>query len=294
MFVLPGFLIGVILLKPAFEFRLLSDLIIGFLSTCCIASANYVINEWLDAEFDQYHPVKKHRTVVENDMDKKIVYTCYALLTVAGLILAMPVSKIFLLTEVWLWVMGILYNVRPFRLKDIVFLDVLSESVNNAIRFLIGWFMVTSQYFPPVSIVIGYWMVGAFLMATKRYSEYLMIGDPKTAGLYRKSFQKYTDKSLLLSAFFYAMCANLFIGIFLIKYRIELILFMPLFMGLFCYYFYLSFKKDSAAQKPEKLYKEKGLMLFCLVLCLIFILFMLIRVPVLDGLQSNQLVEIHW
>ena len=35
-------------------------------------------------------------------------------------------------------------------------------------------------------------MAGAFLMAVKRYAEYRMIGDPDRAGLYRKSFSKYT------------------------------------------------------------------------------------------------------
>ena len=34
--------------------------------------------------------------------------------------------------------MGIIYNVKPIRSKDIVFIDVLSESVNNPLRFLLG------------------------------------------------------------------------------------------------------------------------------------------------------------
>lgn len=202
------------------------------------------------------------------------------------------VPKPFCYMEIWLWIMGILYNVRPFRTKEIPFLDVLTESVNNAIRLLIGWFIVTSAYYPPISIVIGYWFSGAFLMAVKRFSEYRMIGNPEMAGKYRKSFQYYTEKSLLISSFLYGMVANFFLGIFLMKYRIELLLFVPLLMGLFCYYFWIAFKEDSAAQKPEKLFREKGLMLFLMVLGIIFVVLLRVRIPVLDWFISIELLRI--
>ncbi|MEI3014343.1 MAG: hypothetical protein V8T36_06155 [Ruthenibacterium lactatiformans] len=95
-------------------------------------------------------------------------------------------------------------------------------------------------------------------MAIKRYAEYRMIGDKSTAALYRKSFAHYTEQSLLISAFFYAMCSLFLCGIFIIKYKIELLLVVPFLCGLFCFYLHFAFKKDSAVQKPEKLYREKG------------------------------------
>ena len=291
LFILPGVLFAVILTGQEITLFYIGRMAQGFLATCFIASANYVINEWLDAEFDRYHPIKKHRTVVENNMDPRIVYGLYAALTLVGFLIAYPLGLPFLLMIVWLWIMGVLYNVKPVRTKDIVYVDVLTESLNNAIRLLIGWFIITDCYFPPISIVIGYWMSGAFLMATKRFSEYRMIGDPKTAALYRKSFKDYTEKSLLISSFFYAMSANLFIGIFLIKYRIELIIFMPFLMGLFCYYFNIGFKKDSAVQRPEKLYRERGLLIYVLALCTLFLLLMTVRIPALHGLADNELIR---
>ena len=78
------------------------------------------------------------------------------------------------------------------------------------------------------------------------------------------------------------MCSVFFIGIFLVKYKIELILAIPFIVGLLCYYFYISFSEDSVVQKPEKLYKEKGLMLYCLFLVVLFIILMNIRIPGLD------------
>ena len=59
LFIIPGILIAVFLLQDVVFSNLYLNIIFGFLGTCFIASANYVINEYLDAEFDKYHPTKK-------------------------------------------------------------------------------------------------------------------------------------------------------------------------------------------------------------------------------------------
>lgn len=290
LFILPGVAFAILLVGQVSEdFPL--RLFLGFLATCFIASANYVINEWLDAEFDRYHPVKKHRSVVENDVKKSVVYILYAVLTVFGFGASiLSGSRSIFWMELWLWVMGILYNVKPIRTKDVPILDVLSESVNNAIRLLIGWFIVTDVFLPPVSIIIGYWFGGAFLMDVKRFSEYKMISDKSIASSYRKSFKFYDERKLLCLACFYAMISSFFTGIFLIKYRVEFVLLMPIMVIMFCYYLYMSFKDDSAAQAPEKLYKEKWLMLIVAIFCLGFWLLLKVDIPMLHGLLSDDLL----
>ena len=194
--------------------------------------------------------------------------------------------------ELWLFVMGILYNVKPFRTKEIPYVDVLSESVNNAIRLLIGWFAISSGYLPPVSIVLGYWMGGAFLMATKRYSEYRMIADKELAGHYRRSFKYYTEKSLLISAFYYALLSVFFCGVFMIKYKAELIIDIPIMCGLFSLYLNISYKEDSCAQKPEKLFHEKGLMLYLLVFIVITCILMMVHIPGLEWIAGKDLLKL--
>lgn len=293
LFILPGVLVAFGLTKTDLCSTLIIKFVLGFLATCLIASANYVINEWLDAEFDKFHPTKKHRAVVEESCKKGVVYTLYACLTVAGLALAALINAPFFIVECWLWVMGVLYNVKPIRTKDIAYLDVLSESVNNMIRFLLGWFLIDAAHYPPVSIVFGYWMAGAFLMATKRFSEFRMIGDKDLAAQYRKSFRHYTEQSLLISAFFYALIANFFIGIFLVKYRVELLIVIPFLMGLFCYYFKISFEQDSVAQRPEKLIHNKGLMIYVVCLSLLFAAMIFVRIPWLAQLTGVELVPIQ-
>ncbi len=288
-FIVPGIILAVMLVKVQPDFY---RLLLGFFATCLISSANYVINEWLDAEFDRYHPTKKNRPVVTGNMKFKYIMLEYILLAILGLLLSCCVSIHFLMMEVWLLFMGILYNVKPIRTKDIIFLDVLSESVNNMIRLLLGWFTVTQSYLPPVSVVFGYWMAGAFLMGTKRLAEYRMIGDPEVAGKYRRSFQYYTEKTLLGSSFFYALCATFFIGIFLVKYRIEYLIAMPVLFLLFVYYLILAYKEDSAVQKPEKLYKEKKLLALVVLFVIMLVILTLIEIPEIHLLMSPHLISI--
>ena len=294
LFVLPGVVFAYFMVKDIGDIKaFIIRFVLMMLSTCCIASANYVINEWLDADFDKYHPTKKNRPVVAEGLKTKYILLEYGIFAIAGFIAGWFANKYVFAMEVWLFVMGILYNVKPFRLKEVAFVDVLTESINNAIRLLIGWFAVSESFIPPVSIIFGYWMGGAFLMAIKRYAEYRMIGDKSQASLYRKSFKYYTENSLLSSAIFYALLSVFFCGIFMIKYRIELLIAIPFLCGLFIVYFNLSYKTDSSVQKPEKLYKEKGLMLFLLMFIIIVVVLMFVKIPILTDLfLSDQLTPI--
>jgi len=173
---------------------------------------------------------------VTGKIQAKYIFLEYLLLIAVGLSLASLLHREFLFFSWVLLAMGVIYNVRPMRSKDRAYLDVLSESVNNPLRLLLGWSALVSGSLLPSSILIAYWMGGAFLMAVKRYAEYRSIGDPERAGLYRRSFRSYSERTLLLSAFFYAINSAFFLAIFLIKYRIELMLSFPLFAILFVWY----------------------------------------------------------
>ena len=278
VFVLPGALIPAVFLQiPFSDFAL--RLMIGLVSVCLVASANYVLNEWLDAIFDRHHPKKKNRPSVSGDLRRRIVYSEYGLLAVAGLGIAALVSREFFFTAFILLVMGVVYNVKPFRTKDRVYLDVLTESFNNPLRLALGWFCVTNTPLPTSSLVMGYWMGGAFLMGIKRFAEYRLIDDPAVAGDYRKSFRGYTEEKLLISSFFYAMFCSTLMGVFLVKYRIELLLFLPFLAALFAWYFHLAYLPDSPVQYPEKLHRQTGFMIYCSAVGLVFVLLLLVDVP---------------
>ena len=264
------------------------SLLLALFVTCLVASSNYVLNEILDAPFDRTHPTKRLRAIPAGRVSIPIAYLEWIGLAVVAFALAAVINLPFLAAAVGLWVMGLGYNVRPLRFKDRPYLDVLSESINNPIRLLLGWFAVVPHTIPSISLLVAYWFIGAFFMATKRLAEYEHINDPELLARYRRSFGHYTRNRLLISMFYYVTLFALFCGIFIIRYHLELILATPLIAGFIGYYVQVGLKQDSAAQNPERLYRENGLVIFS-VICVMAVLFLLFtNIPALYDLFNVE------
>ena len=68
-----------------------------------MCSANYVLNEWLDARFDRFHPLKRDRPSVVGELRGGWVYAEYGALSVLGLALCAQVSAHAFWTAAALW-----------------------------------------------------------------------------------------------------------------------------------------------------------------------------------------------
>jgi decaprenyl-phosphate phosphoribosyltransferase len=284
LFVLPGVIVPLSIYPALFNAHLVLTLVLAFISITLVACSNYVINEVLDAPFDRLHPIKKNRPAARGVVHIGAAYVQWILMMLAGVAIGLTISKMFALMALILWIMGCIYNFPPIRTKDVPYLDVLTESINNPLRMLLGWYAVTSVL-PPVSLLIAYWMIGCYFMGLKRFSELSELhksGDHALAGSYRASFKRYTPESLLVSVVFYASTAMLFLGAFIMRYRIELILGFPFVAFTMAIYLKLSFKPDSAVQNPEKLYREPLLMASFASTVLVMGLLLFIRMPRLE------------
>lgn len=71
----------------------------------------------------------------------------------------------------------------------------------------------------------------------------------------------------------------LFFGAFAMRYRFELILTLPLVAMVMTAYLHLAFQPDSAAQQPEKLYRQRGLMAALAVCAGAMVLLSFVDVP---------------
>lgn len=275
IFIVPGIVVAMSIARTPWTTTLAGHIFLGLVASTLIASSNYVINEILDAPFDRLHPTKKNRPAARGLAHIGWAYAQWIAMMIAGLGLGLFISRQFVLCAAALWIMGCIYNISPTRSKDLPYVDVLSESVNNPIRFCLGWYVVTTSILPPVSLLLSYWMLGAYFMALKRFSEYRQIGDAAVAASYRRSFRFYNEESLLNSVVFYSAAAMLFFGAFAMRYHMELILSFPFIAWLMAVYFGLSFQSESAVQNPEKLYRVPRLMIplgFC-ILTLIYLLY---------------------
>jgi 4-hydroxybenzoate polyprenyltransferase len=185
--------------------------------------------------------------------------------------------------------MGIVYNVPPLRSKEQPYVDVLSESVNNPLRLWAGWAATGSTMLPPLSLVLSYWMLGAFFMAVKRLAEYRQIGDPARASRYRRSFAFYNSERLLVSVMGYAAASAMFGGVFITRYRFELILAVPLVAALFAYYLDIGLRPNSAAAAPERLYRDWRFAALALATFAVCLALLVVDIPSLPELFTPSI-----
>jgi 4-hydroxybenzoate polyprenyltransferase len=262
IFVLPG-MVAAFLLEPGTRGNsVVLPATLGLLATCLIASSNYV----LDARTDRFHPSKKKRPMVAGSLSVKLALVEWLALAAAGFALGGAISSGVLWSLAALWIMALIYNVPPLRAKEVAYLDVLSEAINNPIRLLLGWYAVGAVGFPPSSFLFSYWLIGAYLMTAKRLAELRGIADRQAAERYRSSFRYYTEPLLCAAMLTYASGFMFFFGVLMVKYHIEYVLAFPLFLVYLAYYTHLAYLPDSVAQNPEKLYRDKKLMAMTLLL----------------------------
>ncbi|MCX7974691.1 MAG: UbiA family prenyltransferase [Candidatus Aminicenantes bacterium] len=254
---------------------ILGKIILAFLLTWGISTVNYIINEIADAPFDRHHPLKKMRPLVSGRIEK----TTFILL---GLFLALFCFTFSFLFFSWLFTVsllslllaGFVYNVTPLRTKDIPFLDSISESANNPIRFLIGWYALNPGSFPPIGLLLAWWAFGNFLMVAKRLSELRWLKDK--AALYRQSLQKYSTFSLLtgmavsMIVFFagylwFCWQYNLRSWFF---YTIPLLLYFLLF-------FWKTLKEKAVMEEPERLFRRPLFAFYTVGLIILFLISLL-------------------
>jgi hypothetical protein len=125
------------------------------------------------------------------------------------------VNLYFAASGLALWILASTYNVPPIRTKEWPYVDVVSESANNAVRLLLGWFALVTTAVPPVSLALSYWMLGAFFMATKRFAEYRHIGNADRRR-YRRSFRT-TPRNGFCEHVLLRHHVRLFAGVFIVR-----------------------------------------------------------------------------
>lgn len=287
---LPGMVVAASLLPSASVVEVAPRLLFGFVALCVTASSYYTLNELLDAPFDLHHPEKRDRPVPSGKVVIPLAWAQWLVLGALALAIgAIGVSLEFAAVQLALWVMGCIYNIPPLRTKDIAYLDVLTESVNNPLRMLAGWYVVTSTLWPPASLLMAYWMIGGFFMTLKRYAELRSIDDPAAASRYRKSFAVYNDSALLTASVFYACAAMICLGAFMVRYRLELLLAFPFIAIVVSRYFQIALQPRSIVQAPEQLYREHGLMALLALSVVALTALMFVDVPWLHDLLAPQI-----
>lgn len=258
-------------------FEILLKAFLAFALTWGISTANYIINEIVDAPYDIHHPTKRLRPYVRGEVQPLIFLSWQIFLTVSSLMGAYFLfSPAFFFSLLILLFAGFIYNIKPIRTKDIPFLDSISESANNPIRFLIGWFaFAPANLWPPISLLLAWWAFGNFLMVAKRLSEFRFLKDK--AGMYRASLKKYSRTKLLVGMIFSILAFYACFIYFALQYRLVSFTIPGLFLIFFvAVIFKKTLREKEVMEEPERLIQDKrflGLLLLIMGSFILAILF---------------------
>lgn len=251
-----------------FQTKILFLALLVFLGSCLISSVNYIINGIVDKPFDARHPRKMYRAIPQG-----LIGNAELLATAAGLLLLAMALSVLLLNAYCsmflfaFFVAGVFYNIRPVRLKDVPYLDVVSEAANNPIRLLLGWFaLAPDQTFPPTALVLLFWFFGCFLMTAKRYAEFRYLREDSYD--YRITFRYYSERSLYLAMMVYLFLTFLMFVLFSWSFKKMLLYSLPGTVIFVAWFLLITAQEDSMVKEPEKIYVHKAFFIYSILLAL--------------------------
>jgi len=253
------------------------ELLLAFVLTWMISTANYIVNEITDAPFDAHHPQKKHRPLVAKEISVPVLLGVWALLVGAALGIAyFSFNTAFVLSLGALLLAGILYNVPPLRFKDLPYLDSTLESANNPIRFLVGWYVLATA-FPPLSLLAAWWAFGNFLMIGKRVAEKKFLTADE-ASAYRLSLSRYSAGGLVAFMTANGLAFLAMFIVFAIETGLKTFLYaLPFIVFYLVIFMFKSIQDRDAAEEPEKQLKNPYFALYTVFLLAVFIIAFLLR-----------------
>lgn len=161
MLLFPPLFAGV-LFTPTF----LHNLFIPFLTFCLASSANYAINDALDAEKDACHPVKKNRPIPSGAISIRTAFTLGTSLFIVAIIMGLTISIPFLFILLGYVLLSSAYS---FWLKNIPVVDIFCVSAGFLLRLHAGG----TAFNIPISdwLFLTVFLLSIFLSLGKRIAE---------------------------------------------------------------------------------------------------------------------------
>ena len=157
----------------------------AFFLFCVFSGCIYLINDLLDMESDQKHPLKCQRPLASGRLIKSIAVWGAAVIGLGSLFIAWFMGCSFFLVGLSYILLQIVYS---FKLKRIVILDVFSIAAGFVLRVIAGAEVIQV----PISswLLICTMLLSLFLALSKRRHELVLLkGDATT---HRKILQEYS------------------------------------------------------------------------------------------------------
>jgi 4-hydroxybenzoate polyprenyltransferase len=231
----------------------------GLVAFSFIASAIYIINDYMDIEADRKHPLKASRPLASGVISKRSAITLFIICVALGISIAALIKMKFLFVLMIYFVMNLGYS---FGLKNISVLDIVLVAIGFVLRVKAGGVLAVigiSQW-----LMIMVFLLAMFMAIAKRRDDVLIKLD---SGLdMRKAIKGYNLE-------FLNVMLSLFTGIIIIAYLMYTIspevmqrwntyrlYYTTLFVivGLMRY-LQITFIENNTGSPTELLYKDKFL-----------------------------------
>jgi 4-hydroxybenzoate polyprenyltransferase len=157
---------------------------VAFAAFSIAASSVYIFNDYLDAEEDRKHPVKRNRPLAAGTVTRKSAAVLIPVLALPALAVSWLLSPMMLNLVLLYLVMNVAYG---WKLKHIPIIDIAVIASGFVIRVLVGGVVTGTTIY--MWIIIMTFLLALFLALAKRRDDVvLFVG---TEGMARKAIDGY-------------------------------------------------------------------------------------------------------
>jgi decaprenyl-phosphate phosphoribosyltransferase len=172
---------------PALSLASVAAVAGGVLCFCLLASAIYIVNDYLDREADRIHPTKAARPLAAGTVSVPVALALLVLLSSGGLSLALWLSPAFAAVGAAYVAMNLAYSVW---LKHVAIVDVLIIALSFVLRVLAGNVLIDVA--PSAWILIVSGLLALFMALAKRRDDLVRSLDDQ----HRRSLTGYSQSFL--------------------------------------------------------------------------------------------------
>lgn len=179
--------------------------LLGVLAFCLMASATYVLNDWMDRDADRMHPDKRHRPIAAGIISPRSGMILVALLGGTGLALSLALSPPFALITAAYFAMTTAYSLR---LKHVSILDIMILSAGFVLRLEGGALLSTITL--SVWIILCTWLLALFLAVAKRRDDLVRGLDENHRGSLDGYSLEFVDKAMGITTAALFVCYTIY------------------------------------------------------------------------------------
>nr|WP_275445949.1 decaprenyl-phosphate phosphoribosyltransferase [Paenibacillus sp. ACRSA] len=230
--------------------------ILGFILFSLVAGCVYILNDYVDRERDQQHPVKKFRPLASGQVNPTHALLFGALLLIGSVGTAFVVNSIFGVLCIVYFILNVSYS---FVLKHLVILDMMTIAAGFVLRAIAGGVLIHVPFTP--WFLICTLLLSLFLAIGKRRNELTLLEG--NTGSHRKVLDNYSIT--LLDQFNTIVTTATIISYSLFTFTsdrtIHLMWTIPLVIYGMFRYLYLIHMKNQGGSPDRVLFEDKPILI---------------------------------